>query len=608
MSWSFGSGAARGRAPPNERRSMSSERTIRPFAGLLLAACVLALPSRAECQLEPPIVWELDDVGTAAAQRALRDYYHSWMAFPPDLRSPCDADETGFDCWRGDHEGGCNRLRCRTVEERAAFVAQLADNATRYPESPVALGHAVFAAVKFRHFDEAEALGRACADAGAWWCLLAMGHVQHRRGESQAAEVWLRDALVAMPPEVRCGFESIEALLPEDMREAYRNTPCGEREALHEVFWWLSDPFFVVSGNDRWREHLSRTFEAVMRTDLGQRLISSNAWRGLRYDEYAIRRGRTDSFDRRVLAERRNPVWTSVRAAYNHFVPDVFSFFQLDTGVEYRLLSTQSQPSAPTADLRSALRHVAPGDEGYTRPAGRVHSVPAQLARFLDGDSLVVAVAADVEAAGVTEDARTFVVASRRPGDFRVVGSWEGYPAVRIAAKLADSTQLLSIEVSANGPDGRRREVVRALGTTRTAVSDILLFDSIGAGLPASWSDAVPAMLTRAEVDPKSRLGIYFEAYGFASGESVRVAVGFTRSRGGFLRGLLGAIGLGGGSDRSVIRWTEPIPSDGVLRRGLTLDPGTVGEGEHEIAVEVTGPDGEVLRTTRNVVVREAGG
>jgi hypothetical protein len=43
---------------------------------------------------------------------------------------------------------------------------------------------------------------------------------------------------------------------------------CGERQSFEERFWWLSDPFWSVPGNERFDEHLARNVQARLRDEI----------------------------------------------------------------------------------------------------------------------------------------------------------------------------------------------------------------------------------------------------------------------------------------------------------------------------------------------------
>jgi len=233
-------------------------------------------------------------------------------------------------------------------------------------------------------------------------------------------ESWLGFAYAndAMDLTRSCLFGDIEWLISGPIRETYAAIPCDDRASVHDWFWWASDPFLAADGvNDRWTEHLTRITEVMMTTDYSFR----RNWvaRRPQLSEYHpittlrfIRRGKQDSRDARRPRPPNLPMfWTSRSAAFNHFVPEVLALDSLHPRIAYRLEARLTEfAGAGHGNGREA-------DEGYTRAGGRVCGIPVQHTRFLEGDSMVVALASRLTESGIGETGQAFFMASTGPGD-----------------------------------------------------------------------------------------------------------------------------------------------------------------------------------------------
>ncbi|PYP44862.1 MAG: hypothetical protein DMD50_13095, partial [Gemmatimonadetes bacterium] len=104
---------------------------------------------------------------------------------------------------------------------------------------------------------EALAAARTCG-AAPWWCEALAGLALHVAGDYGAADSAYRAALDAMPPDERCRWTDISALLDGTLAQRYRRLPCDERGPFERRLWWLAQPLYSLPGNDRRTEHLAR--------------------------------------------------------------------------------------------------------------------------------------------------------------------------------------------------------------------------------------------------------------------------------------------------------------------------------------------------------------
>ena len=105
-------------------------------------------------------------------------------------------------------------------------------------------------------------LARAPWDPWAW---LASGLASHRLNESRAAVAAFDSALTYLSPEDRLRFSRLTRLLrPADTLRFTQLSP-AERARTERMYWLLSDPLALTSGNEHGLEFLSRVAFAELR-------------------------------------------------------------------------------------------------------------------------------------------------------------------------------------------------------------------------------------------------------------------------------------------------------------------------------------------------------
>jgi hypothetical protein len=151
------------------------------------------------------------------------------------------------------------------------------------------------------------------------------------------------------------------------------------------------------------------------------------------------------------------------------------------------------------------------------------------------------------------------------------------------------------------------------------AVSDPLLFQpSDGTEpLPDGPDAAIARMLTTTRLRGVRRLGLYWESYGVAAGDTVDVAVRLERRDGtGLLRRLAARLHMLSERDGAVaVRWREPQPGRAAARvidgpvpvqsRSLVLDVSGLPPGSYWLDVSVARPDQPAAAQGRRELVIE---
>jgi hypothetical protein len=153
--------------------------------------------------------------------------------------------------------------------ERDALLRTLADLARRIPGDGWVTGQRVYYLVSANRYLEAlRAIGECGAEPA--WCELLAGYTHFQGGRAEAAAVSFENALNQLTPESRCDWRDIGMLLSSaEFRAAYAGFVCGtpERLRFEERFWWLSDPSWLVEGNDRRSAHYARVVESKLNFD-----------------------------------------------------------------------------------------------------------------------------------------------------------------------------------------------------------------------------------------------------------------------------------------------------------------------------------------------------
>ena len=269
--------------------------------------------------------------------------------------------------------------------------------------------------------------------------------------------------------------------------------------------------------------------------------------------------------------------------------------------------------------------------------------MPAQVVRFREGDSLMVALASDLSElpmwererrekegsgegegegeGGVSRDAsalpdlpdtpeilpvgRAHFVASECPDHVVFLDPVRIRRALAFAGTLANRAQLVGLEVLTPSGTGRHRRALMPLDTAAQAISDLLLFSPVGPELPQTRSEAVGQMLPSMQVDPRLRLGLYWEAYGVEPEGEISLTIRLNNVGGGLLGRLGRAVGL---RDRTrSFSWTELAEESAVPGRAVALQIGGLDEGRYELTLEMVLPNGARLARTVNVGVAEEG-
>ena len=528
------------------------------------------------CRPGPPA--ELSPTMEPAPQveSILRRYYQSGGYGPRPgavAVGGCRADD-GQVCFGGDQEDQlCARLPgCRTDEEVSTFLDDLRGAAIARPADPSAVGQAVYAFARFNRLLEAKALVDRC-EAGDGWCGLLDGIVFYRAVQPERAEAAFRVALDTVSPELACHLLDVAPLLGDPDRRQYESRPCSDRARAHEWFWWLADPLWSKPGNDRWVAHVARGVEAVLHAQI---LHAVRAAHPDAHERALIRRGFEDSFDDRGR-------FVSQRAACCHFVPETPVLGASFDSLDYRLEAGRQ-------------------DEGHTPPYGSVRHLAGQVTRFLDGDSLVVAIVTHDDVVepemiiGQGPAMEREITAARRVGRGWVT-----------TTRVPEAIWVASLEAA--GRDSlyfRRRARIAPLDPGTVRASDLLLLRADDGALPDDRGAALATAMGTDELQAGEPVGFYWEVYGVPSGQSLTFTLGVDGADPGLLQRLAQRLGLTDDGRRGSIIWSE-VAEGSVHTRAIELDTRALEPGTYQIRVTIETDEGHIARAYRTLHVVDAG-
>jgi hypothetical protein len=498
-------------------------------------------------------------------------------------------------CHGGDPDRGvCNvNVSCHPDEE--LFVSGLMEVARQHPTSGLLQGQAVYALVKFGYVEEAEALVQECGAEG-WWCEALRGYVLYAFAPLPVVEERFRRAYQDAPSEVRCRWGDALWLLGdwdqragglEDLppgREATEDWPCTRRLSVSDTLFWLADPLFSQEGNERWTVHMARAVAGQLQRDLKMALRGASLPQEVEDRDWAmrIRRGEWDSYQR--FPGRREPrVWTSEEAASVHFLPDV-------------------EPDDLTAPRWRYDGDIQ--DEGYTPEGGGFHAIASQVTRFREGDSLLLLAAAGLEPTRLRRsvEATSHLVLSDGPGSFPLLLHRETRQSTPVLqGKAPHGEYVVSLEVETRIGMGVSREFLPPLSILGPELSDLLLYDSEGDS-PNHRAQAAERMMGSLRMEEGDFLGVFWEVYGGAQGDTLSFELTLERESGGLVERLTGLFPGGEEGDRGRVTWREPAVGE-VHPRGLTLNLRGLRSGEYTLVLTVQWPGQIPLERRRGLRV-----
>lgn len=534
------------------------------------------------------------------------------------------------------------RLRKSVHDLRAKLIVQLDSAAARIPGDGWISGQRVRLEVDQRNFPRAIAAAAACR-SDVWWCAALRGYAYNAAESMRNADVAFAEMREAMTPQRRCEWDNVRDLLSAPARKDYESLTCAERESLNERLWWMANPLYRHSGNDRMRAHYQRRVEVALHALMprderywwndshgGDALASTIIRYG--WPDYTAWGGDSVDVDHTdYLAVRKSPA----AAPYTTFE---YTADRINTMPAW--LSVEKPFEAPESSWELSFDDVIGRpfttwwpDELYRPDRRLVQLGEGQHALFRRENKILLASAVPFTHPLIDAGVRTFdvlMLASPSPTKIDTAGhrTAAGGQTVVVKGMMAPVPSIISIEAQGLGSslvDARTRFGVTPPPTLATmtasdfAVSDPALlrlddgeFDNI-----AVTDSLLNRMLGTTRLGRMDRrVGLYWETYGIPAGDtvniSVRVATDVELSA---MRRLGMALNVAENPNGAVVqRWTEPdarrstgfttgrVP---VQSRAVVLNLGLLQPDTYVIEVSVERKDGRIVTGRRRITVEQ---
>jgi hypothetical protein len=509
------------------------------------------------------------------------------------MSGPCDVRVGRYCYWRGDESDERPVDEPKAIEDRRDALLRMLDSVTReLPGDEWLAGQHVRYLVEAKRFDDALAFTARCR-AGVAWCAALRGFAAHVAGRFDVADSAFTTSLAAMSDGERCRWLDLSDGFADDLAARFKAVSCDGRESFLRRATFLGAPLYMVSTTDLFTEQLAR----VTRARIAEHSASL-------YDL-----GWAD--DQRALVVRYGwPAW------YTRTAPDLWtqaspSIVGHDAGMAYYFL--------PSPHALDSAAHIGGDDwhlddphamSGYTpRYARTMHELPAQIAAFRRGDSLLVVAAWDARR-DTTLIGRTLTAGlAIADVDHLAAVAVDSAAKARgvLSAMAAADSGIASVELLARDDRRAARLRVGVPGRTRSrlALSDILLY-APGAQPAYSLLEVRDSALAGATISRARVVGVFWETYGLrAASEPVHFTLSVERAETGWLRRAAERLHLADPSSGLRLQWDE-VPSqsaDGIAARGVRVDLTRLRPGRYLMRLLASPRDGREAVATREIVV-----
>jgi hypothetical protein len=540
----------------------------------------------------------------------------------------CDANIGRICIWfGGEAETDFPREAPEVAQARRELI-QLLERADARVDDAWVLGQRVHYLAEAGSFGDAERAARACGLAETWWCSALLGYVLHLGGAWVEAEAVFREAAATLPKRERERWLTGRYVLTPDGEKALAKGTPAEAERRRDLFWRLSDPLYLVEGNDRLTDHFARWVEAKNQED------AENP-QGLLWDvdleETLVRYGRMVGWSRTQsprpgmrpgggfnLVDTRRVVGHHHPRSRGYVFPEEF---------------LPSPSDVPPESWITAPREAR---EWYAPPyAPDFSALETQVGRFRRGDDMLVVgayrpapppVAAEApppprgarrgeppepprapppaEPVRGPVQAGLFVVPEDGGPTVEVRGT-EPQGVITLLATPGRYVSSLEVLEAPARRAWRARQGVKQVPLVPglVALSDLLLLEE-GAPLPATLEQALPHVRPGVRVRRGEHFAVVWEVYGLGVAQKPVVTLGFTKGRPGFLARVGRLAGIIE-PDRPVEITFEDAPQDVVQTafRAVTLQLPELEPGEYTLHLRLELPGREPAVVSRPIVV-----
>ncbi|HKJ02834.1 MAG TPA: hypothetical protein VJ997_10280 [Longimicrobiales bacterium] len=468
---------------------------------------------------------------------------------------------------------------------------------------------------------EAERVARTCELTDAWWCSALLGYVLHLEGKWVEAEASFRQAALTLPKDERQKWLSPHYIISRDDEKTFNKAEPAERDRKWELFWRLSDPLYLVDGNDRLTDHFARWVEAHNEED------AENA-QGLFWEddleETLIRYGRIVGYSRTHAPQ------SNMRAGGGFSLQDtrrVVGHHQTHSrGYLFPAEFLSSPSEIPPESWITAPRESR---TWYAPPyAPDFRALESQVGRFRRGDEMLVVGAYQPEApvsepAGPGQapprpqpplDIRGPVQAGlflipEEGGDAAEIRGTDAHGVLTLHAKPGKYVSSLEVLDAGDKRAWRARQGVRQVPLVPglVALSDLMILEE-GAPYPGTLEEAIPHVRPGVRVRRGERFTVVWEVYGLRVQQPAQVTIGFTQGRPAFLQRVGEFLGVIDPGTPVQISFEDP-GSDQVQSafRAVEIALPDLEPGDYTLHLRLDLPGREPAIVSRPIVVEEAG-
>ena len=528
----------------------------------------------------------------------------------------CDEHVGRFCTWYSEGEWYPVAEEPEIVALRTELLAVLDSLQGNLPGDDWLLGQRVWYRSEAGDWEGALATARSCGGVEPWWCAALEGFALHGLGRYGSAEQAFVRALERMDPEraeewrlPRRAVDSDLRSLLDQLREGA--VPPDTLAAVLDRVWTLSDPLWLIDGNDRLTAHYARWTVSTLRDDA--RNPFHIGW-GSDLEELTIRHGWEIGWERsprrdfaaldHVIGHKHpegrdymppgrvvqapasaapEDLWPDRRVPRSLYAPDYAPLLlpmdgQLAVfprGEEMVVVSTHFLPEDTTfhAEHDHPLPWLDPGDQAGEPDRIGLHAVEARGGR-----------PRGVDRTGAAEGALLL----RLPTAAWVVSAETWSPSLRRAGRL------------------RMGVPARAAPEDVATLSDLLMLRPASED-PTLLEEALTWALPRPRILPGQTFAIAWEVSGLGfSPETLRFELSVERTDRNVVRRIGEFLGLADRPQPLALSWEEPAPATpGAAFHYLELDLPPLDSGEYRIRLALRTANRTDAVTTRVFEVRE---
>jgi hypothetical protein len=487
---------------------------------------------------------------------------------------------------------------------RESLITLLDHGAATFAADTWIVGQRIRYLVDADRLEDAARATESCR-AAPWWCTVLTAYVAHRATQFAQSDSLFDSALGLMPEAERCSWSDLGDLLDGALARQYRGLNCSERDSLNARIFWLSDPLYLVRGNERRTEHYAR--HVYHRLLEGTETPYDTRWGDDNLD-LTRRYGWSEGWERSLSTSTagQSTIVGRRRRSGEHFVPPSGL---VEAPSSIIVGSWPLDPERPRERYAPAYAHA-------------FEELTGQVALFRRPGEAIVVAAFEVprqigignsDSARASWGAEVALVASRdEQSGFLMVRRATEVPTARLALRMPSEGVLLSVEALNRTDSVAARQRVwldaRPPAGDSLMVSDLLMVET-GAGLPTSLDEAIALARPSARFGSGDSIGVFWEVHDPLSLVDARVvSLVVVKEDRGFLRRAVEWLGLAERDKPSIrLAWSDPrtdphqAPGDAV-----TLLLPDDQQGRFTVRLEIAAADGRRTTVERQIWVTKS--